>query len=156
MELKALVKLSWLPLVVGLAACAGSGAGIIDSTALPPGNATDGSGAQAASALAGRWKLVRVEKAGQDAIDVEYSDRFTAEFSASRVTLTADCNVCTGAYTATPDTLSVGPMACTRAYCPSAPLDSDFAMLVSDAERWSVAGSHLTLSSPKGTLLLSR
>ena len=55
-----------------------------------------------------------------------------------------------------PGALEVGLAACTLALCTTAPLDTDFAGLVSAARLWSVSGEELTLSSEDGTLILER
>lgn len=158
MDPKLLFKLAWLPLVAGLAACGGHRDAPLGPTAPALGSesASNGAGGQAASELQGLWRLVRLEKAGQAPVEVAPSDRFTAEFANGRVALAADCNRCSGGYTEGAGTLAVGPRACTLAYCPSAPLDTDFAMLVSGALRWSVAAGQLTLRATNGTLLLRR
>jgi hypothetical protein len=44
----------------------------------------------------------------------------------------------------------------TLAYCATAPLDTDFAGLVSAARSWSIADDQLTLSSEDGTPVLRR
>ena len=84
-------------------------------------------------------------------------ERFTAEFGADgRVSLRADCNRCSGGYTATTGALAVGPMACTRAYCSSAPLDMTFTMLVGEATTWTAAKSSLELRGDSGVLRLRK
>ena len=82
---------------------------------------------------------------------------FSADFkSEGRVNMAADCNRCFASYAATPGTLEVGLAGCTLAYCTTAPLDTDFAGLVSAARQWAVSGEELTLSSEDGTLILRR
>lgn len=155
MELRFLLKLTGIPLLAGMTACAGSGD-------LPFGPMTPDGGSAAsgilptASELQGLWRLERLAKVGQAPVEPSASDRFSAEFTSDRVLLVADCNRCSGSYTAGAGTLSVGPMACTRAACQSAPLDTDFAMLVSGAEHWLIAGGQLALQADNGVLLLRR
>jgi heat shock protein HslJ len=149
-----LFRLSSLLLLTGLAACAGSGE---DPAGPTPPAAEDGSAGTGATAqLGGFWRLVRLENEGQASVELAPSDRFAVEFSNGRVLATADCNRCSGSYTAAAGTLTVGPLACTRAFCSSAPLDSDFTALLSGAERWSAAAGQLELSAPNGTLRLRR
>ena len=74
---------------------------------------------------------------------------FTAD---GRVSLRADCNRCSAAYEATTNSLAVGLMACTRAYCASAPLDTTFAALVGQATSWRVVDGGLELRSEAGVL----
>jgi heat shock protein HslJ len=155
MDVTFLRRLTWIPLCAGLAACSGSGEVPFGPTTPGGGSAASGSG-PAASELQGLWKLERLAKAGQAPIELSASDHFSAEFTSDRVLLVADCNRCTGSYTAGAGTLSVGPMACTRAYCQSAPLDIDFAMLVGGAEHWLTTGDQLALQAANGVLLLRR
>ena len=155
MDPRFLLRLTSIPLFAGLAACAGSGDVPFGPTTPEGGSVASGSG-PAASELKGLWRLERLAKVGQAPIELSASDRFSAEFTSDRVLLVADCNRCSGSYTAGAGTLSVGPMACTRASCQSAPLDTDFAMLVSGAEHWLTAGDQLALQSANGVLLLHR
>jgi heat shock protein HslJ len=153
-----LFRLSSLLLLTGLTACAGSG----DHPAGPTtpvtedGSAGAGATAPSTSQLGGFWRLARLEKVGQAAVELAPSDRFSVEFGNGRTLATADCNRCSGGYRAAAGTLTVGPMACTRAHCASAPLDSDFTTLLSGAERWSVAAGELELRAPGGTLRFRR
>jgi heat shock protein HslJ len=154
------LKLAWLPVTLALAACAGDSAGPMGPSPLPSAS-TDGSTSSAGLAgaqLQGKWRLQRIEKTGAPGVAVQEPDRFVADFTSdSRVQLVADCNRCAAGYTAGASTLSVSPMACTRAYCSTtAPLDTDFAGLVSSASSWSVSGDQLKLSSSDGSLLLAR
>ena len=158
MRTKTLLGVVALPLALALGACSDTPAGPLGATLLP---AIDGGGGQtsghAALALVGDWRLVRIEKAGQAPQDVAAPEKFTAAFSPEgRLSALADCNRCLGGYTATAGTLAVGPSACTLAACPSAPLDTDFMGLLSQASSWKVTGAQLTLSSANGRLLMAR
>lgn len=109
------------------------------------------------AALAGTWSLESLARPGQPAVRPADGDRFTAVFEANgRLPLRADCNSCTSSFVAGASSLDVSPMACTRAYCASAPLDTDFAMLVSGAKTWSVDAGKLTLRSEGGVVTLRR
>jgi heat shock protein HslJ len=158
LDQRLLFRLSSLLLVTGLTACAGSGEQFAGPTPPATEDGSAGAGATAASAsqLGGSWRLVRLEKGGQASVELAPSDRFAVEFSNGRALATADCNRCSGSYTAAAGTLTVGPLACTRAFCSSAPLDSDFTALLGGAERWSVAAGQLELRAPNGTLRLRR
>lgn len=144
-----------LPLAFGLVACQASSEGPTDTT-LPTTSGTVG-GALSTEALLGEWQLVHLHKAGADVVSTPADHTFSADFTSDgRVHMTADCNRCFAEYTAAPGTLEVGPAGCTLAYCVTAPLDTDFAGLVSAARSWSVADGELTLSSEDGTLVLRR
>jgi heat shock protein HslJ len=138
------------------AACGGSAGGPTSSTPPPAG---DGGSleAQSRSGLLGDWQLVSVTEAGQAPVTVSGPERFTTTFGVDgRVSLRADCNRCSGSYAAGTGRLSVGPMACTRAYCPSAPLDTKFATLVQQATSWTAADGSLELRCNAGVLRLRR
>jgi heat shock protein HslJ len=125
-------------LAVGLAGC--------ESVAGP--SATD---------LQGHWQLVSLQEPGQPQVAAPAGATFSADFgSDGRVSLVADCNRCNSSYVAGGATLQVGNMACTRAYCTTAPLDTRFAALVQSAQAWRVGSDELELSSPEGTLRLRR
>ena len=145
-----------LVLLVATVACGGS-AERLTGAALPP---TEGGGTLTARSrleLVGAWQLVSLTETGKDSVSVGEPERFTAEFGADgRVSLRADCNRCSGGYTATTGALTVGPMACTRAYCSSAPLDMTFTMLVSEATTWTAAKSSLELRGDSGVLRLRK
>jgi heat shock protein HslJ len=127
-----------LPLALGLAACEG-----------PTGPSK--------SSLEGRWQLVSLQPAGQPAVPAPSDASFTAEFgSDARLSLVADCNRCGSAYDAGSGTLSVGTMACTLAYCATAPVDTQFSGLVQAAQNWSLENGELELRSAQGTLRLRR
>jgi heat shock protein HslJ len=81
---------------------------------------------------------------------------FTATFEDAQVGLRADCNVCGAGYAAGPGTLAMGQMACTLAYCPSAPFDTDFAGLVQQATSFTLESDRLVLRSSGGTVTLRR
>ena len=145
-----------LPVALGLGACNVGGTATESPTEVP---SVPISGAQvsAPAALLGAWQLVSLQKAGQTAQPAPAQHAFTADFrSDGRVSLVADCNRCSGGFSAGDTTIVVGPMASTRAACSTAPFDTDYAGLVAGAQQWSVSRSGLKLQSPSGTLLLRR
>jgi heat shock protein HslJ len=118
-------------------ACGASGP---DSVAGPSvTTAASGGTSQDGTALAGTWKAVALVPAGAAAVAIGEPERFTVEFRDGRLSLLADCNRCSGGYTAGAGTLSTTPFACTRAYCASAPVDTQFTALVSSATAWTVS-----------------
>ncbi len=144
-----------LPLALGLAACQAGSEGPTNPT--PPKTIGAPGGGSSTAALLGEWQMVHLQKAGADLVTAPAGHTFSADFtSEGRAHMTADCNRCFAEYTAAPGTLEVGPAGCTLAYCVTAPLDTDFAGLVSAARSWSIADGELTLSSEDGTLVLRR
>ena len=109
------------------------------------------------SSLLGAWSLESLTSTGQATLPAPAGVRFTATFEPDdKLGLRADCNVCGASYQAGAGTLAVGPMACTRAFCASAPFDSDFASLVSEAKTFTLDADRLTLRSSAGTVVLRR
>jgi heat shock protein HslJ len=107
--------------------------------------------------LTGKWRLLSLQESGRPEVAIADPDLFTAEFGTdARVALKADCNRCGTGFTTSQERLFVGPMACTRAACSSAPLDTTYAGLVSDAETWSASGDRLELRSKAGVLRFAR
>jgi heat shock protein HslJ len=145
-----------LVLMAAAVACGGSAERLTTSSP-DPAAAGGSASAPAPLDLVGSWQLVSATPTGQNAIDAGEPGRFTADFATDgRVSLRADCNRCAGGYTATTGGLTVGPMACTRAYCSSAPLDTTFTMLVSDATAWTVTNGRLELRGDSGVLRLRK
>ncbi|HVQ31760.1 MAG TPA: META domain-containing protein [Vicinamibacteria bacterium] len=108
-------------------------------------------------ALVGSWQLVSATPTGEAPVNPSEPERFTAEFAANgRVSLRADCNRCSGGYIATTGALTVSPMACTRAYCSSAPLDTTFTMLVGQSTVWTASNGSLELRGDSGVLRLRK
>lgn len=110
------------------------------------------------ASMQGQWALVSLAKGSAAATPAPSGATFTATFGTDgRLNLRADCNLCNGGYTAGAGTLAVADaLACTRAYCPTAPFDSDYATLVVAAKRWAVQGGELELSSDAGRLRFRR
>jgi heat shock protein HslJ len=142
-------------LAASVVACGGSALGPAAPSS-PSGTTGGDVVAQGVRPLVGTWTAVSV-KAGGEEVLVPEAVKLTAEFQADgRLNLVADCNRCMATYSATPDTLTVTPMACTRAYCASAPLDEHFAGLVSATVSWSATAHTLDLSCPTGSVHLQR
>ncbi len=141
-------------LVIGLGGC-----GVSDG-ALPGAASPDGESKAGVAAIpAGTWRLVSLREAGQADVVIGQPGTFTAEFGADgRLSLGADCNRCSAGYSADGRSLSVGLMACTRAFCvATAPLDTTYTALVESARTWSVSGDgRLELASDAGTLRFQR
>ena len=67
---------------------------------------------------------------------------FTLRFAEEgRLEVRADCNGCGGTYSLTGGRLSVSPLACTRAFCPSAPFDTEYVQLPKPRRRSSAAAT---------------
>jgi heat shock protein HslJ len=149
----ALVGTLW---TLGLASC-----GATNGTTLPEAPVTGGSSASVAANIpGGTWRLVSLRETGHDPVSIADPGAFTAVFGDDgRVQLKADCNRCVAGYTArSTGSLTVGLMACTRAFCTAtAPVDTTFANLVAGAQTWSSADDgHLELVANTGVLRFQR
>jgi two-component system, cell cycle response regulator CpdR len=104
--------------------------------------------------LQGQWTLLWLAKAAGPVTPPPAGATFSADFRADGgLSLRVDCNRCSGRYTSGTGELSVADaMACTRAYCPSAPYDTDYERLVVDAEQWTIGDGELELRSASGRL----
>ena len=73
------------------------------------------------------WRLASIGTGGTGPIVVPESERYTIQFLESgRVAVRADCNTCAGSYVLTGTALSLGALACTRAFCGTTSLDGMF------------------------------
>ena len=149
------LRLTLSALVLATIACGHPAVSSIPAPSSPDGSAS----ASAVGFPPGMWRLVALRANGQAELAIAQPELFTAEFGGDGgVRLRVDCNRCAGGYTAGRTSLSVGPMACTRAFCAAtAPLDSTYASLVSRAQSWSAPDDrHLELSSAAGSVRFSR
>jgi heat shock protein HslJ len=84
-------------------------------------------------------------------------ENYTVEFRDSgALSVKADCNSCSGTYTISGESLTIGALACTRAFCGTASLDTAFLAVLTSATRFGVTGPELKIFSSKGTARLNR
>jgi heat shock protein HslJ len=106
--------------------------------------------------LQGTWTLASLQQAGGS---VEQAPAgFSAEFGADgSLAVRADCNSCHATYLAEASHINVSPnMACTLAYCSSAPFDSKYTKLLTSATSWRTDNGTLELRSDAGVLTFRR
>jgi heat shock protein HslJ len=109
------------------------------------------------SALQGEWRLELLQRSGSSTISGEVAGRFTVRFDEDgRISVRADCNSCGGTFRIEDQWVVTGTLACTRVYCPSAPLDSAFMEVLDGRSAIRFDGGRLVLSSDRGTLVLVR
>jgi len=103
------------------------------------------------------WTLRSLTQTGSPEITIADPGAFTLTLGDDgKIAVRADCNRGSASYTVSGQTLSVGLMAVTRAYCQSAPLDDQYlALLIGESSVISSANS-VQLSSPRGTLRFAR
>jgi heat shock protein HslJ len=149
----ALVGTVWM---LALASC-----GATNGTTLPEAPIPGGSSASVSANIpGGTWHLVSLRENGQAEVSIADPGTFTAVFGDDgRVQIKADCNRCVAGYTARSNgSLTVGLMACTRAFCTATtPTDTTFANLVAGAQAWSSPDdAHLELVAGTGVLRFQR
>ena len=109
------------------------------------------------AALDGVWRIVSIQPTGLPSQPAPVSAQYQVGFENERVFLRVDCNTCTGPFTSSGSTLLVGPtLACTRAACETAAYESAVVSMLSVAHEMSSTQHNLTLTSPRGTMLLQR
>jgi heat shock protein HslJ len=87
---------------------------------------------------------------------VPASARFSITLIDGRLAIQSDCNRCTGGATAGTGVLDVGLLACTRAYCSSSPVDTQFESALIGRHVVTVTESRLQLASSRGVLDFTR
>ena len=103
------------------------------------------------------WKLDSLARADAPEATISDPSLFTMALADDKtLQVRSDCNRASGGYTASGSTISIGPLASTKAYCASAPIDSDYLALLGGESTVSISGSTLQLSSPRGTLRFTR
>jgi heat shock protein HslJ len=122
-----------------------------------PSAAVSAPSALTADHLAGTWKLVSMQPAGQHVQPTPPGATYTLSFSNDRLSMKADCNSCTGAFMLSGQTLVAGPaLACTRAACPTMAFEHAYTSLVSGESTVTVSEKGLMLSSDRGLLHFAR
>lgn len=107
------------------------------------------------SALAGgSWTLRTLQLADFSVLTVDGG--FTVEFSDGRLAAQVDCNRCTASYQVSGDTLSIGPLACTRAFCGPDSLHDRYIRILQEVSSHGVRDGTLTLRSAGGVLRYAR
>lgn len=106
----------------------------------------------------GVWRLQSFLRTDATSVPVPDPDRFTIEVAADgRLAVVADCNRCSGSYSQSSGALKVGPaMACTKAFCSTAPFDSQYTAALSDARLVRATDTTLEFASSAGVLKFAR
>ena len=105
----------------------------------------------------GVWRIVSIQPSSQAVQTAPVGAQYQIGFENDRAFLRVDCNTCTGPFTLSGGTLTIGPgLACTRAACSTAAYESAVVSLLSGAHQMSATQHNLTLTSSRGTVLLQR
>jgi heat shock protein HslJ len=103
------------------------------------------------------WHLVAMTSADGSVLTIDDPSLFTLMLTDDgKVNARADCNRASGGYRLDGHALSIGPIASTRAYCSTAPVDEQFLIRLSGENIVTIADARLQLSSSRGTLLFGR
>jgi len=145
-----LVRFAAVPIaILGLVACSGTIAG--------PSKVTSPPIASLAIEPNVVWHLESIVSADGSRLTIGDPNLFTLMLTSDgKASARADCNRASGGYSLIGDTLSIGPIASTRAYCASAPVDQQFLMLLGGENIVTASDAALELSSPRGTLRFRR
>lgn len=123
----------------------------------PTAVAAPPSAAYLAAQLEGTWTLAYIQPAGGERQDRPFSATYTLTFAEGRLATRVDCNMCSGTFSVTGNTLTAGPnLACTRAACATMAFESAYTAILNGPSETLVTGSTLTLTSPRGTLQFVR
>ena len=99
------------------------------------------------------WRLVSIEPESGPSTVVTDQSRYWIEFlDETRLSARADCNRCTGGYSLSGTTVSIGPLACTRAFCGETSLDTVFVQGLTDATAITIDEQLLEIKSAARTL----
>ena len=104
------------------------------------------------------WHLRSMTSADGQVLAIEDPSLFTLTLADDgKMNARADCNRASGGYRLSGSTLSIGPIASTRAYCSTAaPVDQRFLQLLGGDNTATASGGILELSSPRGLLRFDR
>ena len=134
---------------VALTGCGGTLTGPSAAPATPP--------ASLAIETNAAWHLRSIAKADGAIHAIDDPSLFTLMLTdEGKVAARVDCNRASGGYTINGNTVSIGPLASTKAYCGTASLDSEFLTLLGGETSATAYGTTLQLSSPRGTLTFDR
>jgi heat shock protein HslJ len=100
------------------------------------------------------WHLTVIRQSGGTTVQIQNPERFTVTFGADqRVSVRADCNVCTGGYELAGSELRIGVMACTKAYCGDQSPDTQFLTTLSGNATVTQTSDNLVITSGNTALV---
>ncbi len=146
------IRFSFVPLV--LIALVSTACATTPATPTSP-SAGSGSLALTSGQLTGTWTLTALQPAGQPSQASPAT--YTISFVDGRVSTRVDCNMCSGTFAVSEQTLTVGPnLACTRAACPTMAFETLYASILGGDHTVEVSGNTLVLSSARGRLAFTQ
>jgi heat shock protein HslJ len=134
-------------LVIATCALASCNDRFTDPSDAPGEPASDVAGIQ------GSWDLKSIQSADDTIAVVDEPGRYTAQFATfGRLSVQADCNRCSSAYSTSGTALSVGVLACTRAYCGDTSRHDEYVSALYRATSFERTGSGLVVRHAGGAL----
>lgn len=109
-----------------------------------------------AARLDGTWHLASLQTGSVSHTEPSSERRFTITFADDRMLVKADCNTCAASTTLDGDVLTVSLLACTKAVCTTAPLDTVFTTTLETSHTVRLDASRLQLTSTRGELRFER
>lgn len=110
-----------------------------------------------ADQLAGTWNVLSIQPTGQLEQATPAGASYTLTFADGRLSTRVDCNICSGAFALSGQTLTAGlVLACTRAACPTMAFGNAYASLLSGESTVTLSDGTLVLSSARGMLWFMR
>ena len=139
-----------------LIACAGVSCSGASASPTSPSSGL-GPLALTADGLAGTWTLTSLQPAGSAERATPEGTTYNATFENGRMSIRADCNVCSGAASVSSTAVVVSPvLACTRAACRTMDFEMLYESLLPGDNAATLDGRSLTLSSSRGRLTFTR
>ena len=118
-----------------------------------PSLPTGGSSGSSETITGMEWHLVAFDTETEGAISVPPAEIHTAVFGEQQdLHAQADCNVCNGGYEATGSELSIGVLACTRAYCGDDSLHDRYLRALGGTLSYERSGSELRIGYDGGVM----
>jgi para-nitrobenzyl esterase len=94
-----------------------------------------------------RWRLVRIQSMDDTEAAPDDRSKYTLEFGRAGVLAgRADCNRLSGRWTASGESISLGPFAMTRAMCPPGSLSDRYVGALAAAVTWMVVDGRLAIA----------
>jgi len=100
------------------------------------------------------WNLIEIRPAGGEALLADGSPKFSVLFGADgRFGGQLDCNRVMGSYSVDGDTLTLGPIASTMAFCQDDPLYSPYSEAINSITTYRIVDDRLYIAYAQGELV---
>ncbi len=110
-----------------------------------------------ADLLACPWKLRSIQVARKAEEATPPGTNYTLTFTDGRLSTRVDCNVCSGGFALSGETLTAGPaLACTRAACPTMAFENAYTSVLGGDSTVTLSDGTLVLSASRGVVSFTR